>query len=115
MASWFPRPPERGVVQPEPTGIRLDVSQDETRRRWAVRAAQWRAVELARDVFQGPVEARLISLHARGKLQGLLDLTVPWKGLEDHETRTERFLALAGADPLLAGVPLLFAVGPPRG
>jgi hypothetical protein len=83
----------------------LDV--EEIRRRWEVRAAQWRARELAEAVFEGEVVARLSGRSARGAFRGLLHLEVPFADLASHRSREARFLASAGEDPVLSRVPLI--------
>ncbi len=86
--------------------------------RWSLRAAQWRALEIARAVFGQEAEARLASYGRGGGFDGLLYLRVPFHGLDDHLSREHRFTWLAGADEVLEQVPLIFvfeAVPPVRG
>lgn len=81
-------------------------------RRWSVRAAQWRALELAREVFGETVEARLGDLRPRGSFHGFLHLAVPFRDLESHRSLESRFTAMAGADEVLREVPLVFVFDP---
>jgi len=88
-----------------------------TRFRWSLRAAQWRALEIARAVFGEDAGARLASYGRGGGFDGLLYLRVPFHGLDDHLAREQRFTRLAGADEVLEQVPLIFvfeAVPPAR-
>jgi len=80
--------------------------------RWEVRAAQWRALELARQVFGSEVRGSMIGVRPRGPMRGLMRLDVPFDELVRHRAREVRFLAMAGVDPLLARVPLLYVMGP---
>ena len=68
-------------------------SVDEVRRAWAVRAAQWQAVALAEEIFDGPVGFSTIGLRGSGPMRG-------------------RFLASAARDPVLSQVPLVYVLGP---
>lgn len=90
---------------------RRDV-REEHRERWERRAAQWAALELAREVFGDQVVARLERYPARGGFHGLLTLRVPFQGLDDHRRREGVFASLAAADPVLRQVPLLFVFEP---
>jgi hypothetical protein len=85
------------------------------RTRWERRAGQWRAVRIARMVFGDRTTGRLEGFPPRGGFSGLLHLEVPFHDLEDHRARERLFLALAGADPVLARVPLVFSFAPDPG
>lgn len=87
----------------------------ESRARWEVRAAQWRALELASAVFGPGVRGTLTGVRSEGRLRGLLRLDVPFDSLEAHKAREERFLGMVADDPLMTRVPLLFVVGPDAG
>jgi hypothetical protein len=76
--------------------------------RWSLRAAQWRALEIARTIFGRGAGVRLGSYGPGGGFHGLVYLRVPFHGLDDHLAREARFTRLAGADELLARVPLVF-------
>ena len=113
MSGFVPRTPGGGVPGPEHPGrVQDDLSREDRLLRWEVRAARWRATELARECFPGPVRTSLSALRTRGEIRGLLRLEVPFSGLEDHRTREARFLASAGADPVLSRVPLVYVLGP---
>ena len=84
----------------------------DTARRRHVRAAAWRALELARDVFGSPVALRLRPAGGGGRLAGLLHLDVPFESLTDHHLREDVFAACAGADPLLSRIHLVFVFNP---
>ena len=88
----------------------LDVAEQRTR--WRIRAAQWRARELAEAAF-GPVSrSDLVAMRPGGDFEGLLRLDVPFRDLDDHRHREALFLAAAREDPILTAVPLLYVVGP---
>ena len=82
-----------------------------SRRRWSIRAAQWRALELAREVF-GDGAARLEGFPPRGAFEGLVHLSVPFRDLKTHRHLEARFSGLAGRDELLSRVPLVFVFEP---
>jgi hypothetical protein len=88
------------------------LSEAERAARWEVRAAEWRALELARRAFGPEVRGTLLGMRIRGELRGLLRLDVPFQGLDIHRRREATFLEMVGGDPLMAQVPLLFVVGP---
>lgn len=114
MNGFLPRRPGGGEVRsdlPEPR-LQAILTEEDRVGRWEVRAAQWRALELASAAFGEPVRSSLLGLRTRGALRGLLRLDVPWEGLERHREREALFLAMADADPLLSRVPLVFVLGP---
>ncbi len=88
------------------------LEREEARRRWPVRAAAWRAVELAQAVFGGEVTGRLGGGASSGAFRGLLHLEVPFGDLEAHRERERVFAACAARDEVLAGVPLVFVFDP---
>ena len=102
---------DRGPDLPEPR-LQGILSDAERAARWEVRAAQWRALELARAAFGPEAEGELLGLRTRGALRGLLRVDVPFTDLESHRRREAAFLGMVGADPLMAEVPLVFVVGP---
>lgn len=79
--------------------------------RWRVRAAEWRAAEVAEAVFGGRVVPRLTGLGG-SDFQGLLELEVPFRDLAKHRRAESRFLAAAARDPLLSAVPLVVTFAP---
>lgn len=83
-----------------------------SRDRWERRAGQWRAVELARAVFGDEARGRLEGFPPRGGFRGLLELEVPFASLDEHRELEGIFLRLAGEDPVLERVPLVFAFVP---
>jgi len=85
---------------------------EERLQRWEVRAAQWRAHELALNAFGRGVQMSLTGLRHHGSLRGLLRLDVPFEDLETHQDREARFMASVRHDPVLTHVPLLYVVGP---
>jgi hypothetical protein len=111
-------------LRPEGGGERSDrpdaplqerLTEEERVGRIEIRAAQWKALELARAVFGEDVGMAMIGLRHRGPLRGLLRLDVPFESLERHREREGMFLSLVGRDPLLARVPLVYVVGPDGG
>lgn len=88
------------------------LSPAEQRARWQVRAAQWRAYELACHVFGAVSDVGLIGMRREGSMRGLLRLDVPFSDVDLHREREARFMAAVGADPLLSSVPLVYVIGP---
>ena len=108
-------PYRAGGVEGEPDHLRLQQEPDapaERRARWEVRAAQWRAHELAHLVFGGVSDMGLVGLRQAGEMRGLLRLDVPFDDLDVHLDREARFMAAVATDPLLSTVPLLYVIGP---
>ena len=113
MTPFFPR--MAGGHGPEPDHPQLHqrpLSRAEMRRRWEVRAAQWRARELAEWVFGGVSDMGLIGMRPDGPMRGLLRLDVPFDDPAAHRDREARFMAAVHADPLLSTVPLVYVIGP---
>ena len=119
MSELFPRPLQGPEGGPEPTE-HLDRSREvrESRVRWTLGAARWRARELAETVFGGEVSVQLpdastaVGGGGRFPFRGLLHLEVPFEDLEAHRFREQVFLACAGADPVLSRVPFLYVFRP---
>ena len=114
MSALFPSRASGGdggsdLPEPRLQGI---LSDAERAARWEVRAAQWRALELARVAFGPEVRGTLLGMRTRGGLRGLLKLDVPFVDLDAHHRREAAFLGMVGSDPLMAQVPLVFVVGP---
>ena len=111
--------PERGRGAPidaeHPRLLQDAPDREERRARWAVRAAQWRARELAQAVFGDVTESTLRAPRVDGAARGLLVLGVPFRDLETHREREARFMAAAHADPVLSQVPLVYVFGPDHG
>lgn len=89
-------------------------SPSEQRKRWEVRAAQWRARELAQLVFGDVSDMGLSGIRGGGEMRGLLRLDVPFDDLCKHHDREARFMAAVLNDPLLSAVPLLYVIGPDK-
>ena len=96
---------------PDTTLIQI-LTEEEHLARWEVRAAQYRAHELAQATFGTPVRMHLMGLRTRGGMRGLLEMGVPFSDLPEHRAREARFLAAVGEDPLLSRVPLVYVLGP---
>ena len=90
------------------------LSPAERRARWAVRAAQFRAREIAEPIFGRVRSSVLLGLRAGGPQRGLLELEVPFRGLEEQRAREASFLAAVREDPILARVPLVYVFAPER-
>ena len=112
MSAFLP-PQGRGAPSEadHPQLLERDLDRDELRARWAVRAAQWRARELAEAVFGAVTETTLKGLRTSGDARGLLVLGVPFRDLETHRAREARFMAAAHDDPVLSQVPLVYVFG----
>lgn len=109
MTAFLPQPP--GFVPEGPD--RHELVDPRNRRethqaRWSLQAARWQAVSLAQELFGPSVQSRLVGTPGREGFQGLLRLAVPFLDLDDHRDREATFVRAAGADPVLAGVPLIF-------
>lgn len=116
MNSLLPtRWPGSGPERDHPRLHQEPFAPAELRARWEVRAAQWRARELAEAIFGRVRSASLLGLRPHGLLRGLLQLEVPFEDLDDHLARERSFLTAAGADPVLAQVPLVYVFEPERG
>ena len=112
--SLIPQPASSGGA-PElehPRLLERPLSLAERRARWEVRAAQWRARELAESVFGEVGGISLLGMRPHGPLRGLLRLEVPFVDLALHGSRQARFMAAAQADPVLARVPLVYVFAP---
>jgi hypothetical protein len=113
MSAFLPRGPQGSL--PEPDHPRLQQkppTEAERRARWEVRAAQWRARELAEAVFGRVGESSLVGARVSGTLRGLLRLEVPFFDLNLHREREARFMAAVATDPVLARVRLVYVIGP---
>lgn len=82
------------------------------RRPWEVRSAQWRAWQLAEMAFGKGVEATLTGRGGDDTFRGILNLSVPFRTMDDHRRREAAFLAWAHEDPILSRVPLVFIFHP---
>lgn len=119
MNEFVPRPPLLPGGEPERTE-HLDPNREvrESRYRWSLQSARWRARELAESIFDGNVAVRVqsgsVGAGASGAFpfRGLLHLDVPFRGLELHRVRERVFTACAAHDPVLSRVPFLFVFNP---
>jgi len=109
-----PRPSQEGA--PSTTLFDRRLEEEWAERRWSARAAQWQAMALASAVFGEGVSARLAGELLDGPFRALLHLDVPFDGIERHRELEARFTAAAGADPVLARIPMVyvFAAATPR-
>ena len=95
--------------------LRLYLQSSEPAERQArreVRAAAWRAREIAEVVFGRVSESSLVGLRSDGPLRGLMRLDVPFVNLRVHEDRQAQFMAAVDLDPILERVGLVYAIGP---
>ncbi|MEX2467104.1 MAG: hypothetical protein WD995_09340 [Gemmatimonadota bacterium] len=116
MSAFLPAKGQGLPTDPDhPQLLERTLDREERRFRWAVRAAQWRARELAEIVFGGVGESTLRSARAEGPARGLLVLRVPFEDLQAHQAREQRFMAAAASDPVLAQIPLVYVFGPDDG
>ncbi len=105
----------RELERTERDGAHWEEIQEEripARQRWSIRAAQWRALELARSVFGESASLHSGGFPPRGAFQGLVHLAVPFRTMDEHRDGESRFVALASADELLGSVPLVFVFDP---
>jgi|GEM_PF-976655 hypothetical protein len=113
MSAFLPKRVSQGIPEPDHPKLQQEpASPAEQRARWQVRAAQWRAHELAHLVFGGVSDMGLIGMRLGGEMRGLLRLDVPFDDLDLHRDREARFMAAVATDPLLSSVPLLYVIGP---
>jgi hypothetical protein len=113
MSAFLPEQGRGVPTDPDhPQLVARTLDREERQSRWAVRAAQWRARELAEIVFGGIAESSLRGVRSEGAARGLLVLRVPFEDLASHQAREARFMAAAEADPVLGQVPLVYVFGP---
>lgn len=74
---------------------------------WA-QAARWRAGALAEAIFGVGVVPRLRYARGAAGFQALVELEVPFHGLERHRAAEHRFVHEAGRDEVLSMIPTLF-------
>lgn len=112
MSGLFPVPPTGGDEGPDATTLVEPEQRRDVERRWALRAAQWRAAALAEWAFEGPVRPRLIGRGEVAGFRGMLELEVPFDDLARHREAEARFLAATGHDEHLARTPLVIVFTP---
>jgi hypothetical protein len=114
LTAILPTGPGNLAREPEATSIQDPRRETEQQRfRWEIRAAQWRALEIARAIWGESVSASLSGYGSRGAFRGLLHLEVPLAGgsrfdLELHREREDAFTRAAGRDPVLERIPLVY-------
>ncbi len=109
----LPERPEVGSWMPDAVRVPDPEHERERRlRRWKARTAQWRALELAEEVFGPGVEASLEGDIGPDPFRGLVRLAVPFDGLERHRRREGIFTESAGRDVVLRELPLVFVFEP---
>ena len=115
MSAFIPSYAEQDESRHDNPVLRQEpYSPSEQRNRWEVRAAQWRAREIAQLVFGGVSDMGLTGIRGRGEVRGLLRLDVPFDDLCKHHDRETRFMAAVLTDPVLSAVPLLYVIGPEK-
>ena len=100
---------------PDSEHLRLHLQTSEPAERQArreVRAAAWRAREIAEVVFGRVSESSLVGLRSDGPLRGLMRLDVPFVNLRMHEDRQAQFMAAVDLDPILERASLVYVIGP---
>jgi len=113
MSAFLPNRVSQGTAEPDHPKLQQEPnSPAEQRARWQVRAAQWRAHELAHLVFGSVLGMGLIGMRPGGEMRGLLRLDVPFEDLDVHRDREARFMAAVATDPVLSSVSLLYVIGP---
>ena len=114
MSAFIPSYAEQNESRHDNTVLRQEpYSPSEQRNRWEVRAAQWRAREIAQLVL-AVFWIGLTGIRGRGEVRGLLRLDVPFDDLCKHHDRETRFMAAVLTDPVLSAVPLLYVIGPEK-
>ena len=115
MTAFLPGRPRHEAGEPDhPKLQQRPLSRAEQKARWEVRAAQWRARELAEAIFGSVGDMGLTGIRSQGALRGLLRLGVPFVDLDLHRAREARFLAAVESDPILADIRLVYVIGPER-
>lgn len=112
MSAVWPTPRRGQANRLEPTST-LDPRLRRTYlQEWRLRAAQWRALLIARAIFGSEASTSLGGHPWTQRFNGLVHLDVPFHGLERHMDCERRFLAAVGFDPVLRAVSLVFVFNP---
>lgn len=113
MSAFLPaRSAGAGPEADHPVLRQRPLTSAEARSRWEVRAAQWRAVELAELIFGSVTGIGVSGFRSDGPIRGMMRMAVPFSELQAHQARQARFLAAADADPILSRVPFIYVIGP---
>ncbi|WP_405285297.1 hypothetical protein V3331_06595 [Gaopeijia maritima] len=112
MSGLFPAPPPPGGAEGEGLEHVEPERRRDVERRWQVRAAQWRATALAEWAFDGRVVPRLAGRSESAGFRALLELEVPFDGIEGHRESEARFLAAVRRDEHLARMPMVVVFTP---
>ena len=109
MSAFLPRLPRPVEGDGESTTL-VDTRRQQAwaEHRWQLRAAQWRAMDLAESVFGARVAVRISGGVLDGPFRALLHIDVPFDGLSRHRERETRFTSAAGRDPVLARIPFVY-------
>ena len=75
-------------------------------------AARWRAGALAEAVFGGRVVPRPRPARTVAGFRALVELEVPFRGLDEHLEAEDRFLRAASGDEVLGTIPVVFVFTP---
>jgi hypothetical protein len=101
------------IPEPDHAALRQrEQSVEENRQRWEVRAAQWRAHELATEIFGAVYGSSMLGLRTSGDVRGLLHLEVPFASVDVHKEREAIFMSCVTSDPILSRIDLIYVVGP---
>ncbi len=109
---FFPRPPTFPGDEEEIVTLDPLLERRLERNPWQVRAAQWRAWALAEAAFGEGVRTSLSGRGGYNAFRGLLTVTVPFRGMDDHRNRESLFMAWVSRDPVLTRVPFVFLFEP---
>ncbi len=110
--SLIPRGQPAPDQQPDVSSLVQGLQEEERRQGWEADAARWRAGALAEAIFGRGVIPRLRYARTALGFRALVELEVPFRDLDDHQSREHRFLAEVGRDELLARIPALFVFTP---
>lgn len=112
--SLVPRRPDLPREDRTPSTLVEGVRHETRQESRTANSARWRAGALAEAIFGAGVVPRLRYARGAAGFQALVELEVPFRGLEAHREREGRFLGEAARDEVLSRIPTLF-VFTPRG
>lgn len=110
--SLVPGRPEDTGADRSPATLVQGVQEETRREAGDANSARWRAGAIAEAVFGAGVVPRLRYARGAPGFHALVELQVPFQGLEVHREREDRFLAEAGRDEILSRIPTLFVFTP---